>query len=258
MSYEKRRIFYSGFSDDVVQSADQSKSVPQGYQWIKKGLLFRLGELLLYPIAFVFGEAYCRLFLHVSFKNRSVLRKAGRKGYYLYANHTQPVGDVFIPALACAFRHIYVIVSPANLGIPLIGRLLPMLGALPVPSDAAGMTRLNEAVSARCRQGNAVVIYPEAHVWPYCPFIRPFPSTAFRYPVKDDAPSFCMTSTYSRRLFGRRPKQTVYIDGPFYPPEEGSVRQKRDRLHDEIYGCMLERSRSSSYAYIEYKEAEKQ
>ena len=43
-----------------------------------------------------------------------------------------------------------------------------------------------------------ILIYPEAHIWPYYTKIRPFPSTSFRYPIKFNVPSFSITTTYQK------------------------------------------------------------
>lgn len=72
------------------------------------------------------------------------------------------------------------------------------------------------AVKTRIEEKNAVIIYPEGHLWPYYTGIRPFENTSFRFPVELNVPSFCMTTTYTGKQ-GKKPKITIYIDGPFYP-----------------------------------------
>jgi len=56
------------------------------------------------------------------------------------------MGDIFIPVRALDLKRVYIAASPANLGIPVIDPLLPMLGALPLPNVIAGMKKLNEAI----------------------------------------------------------------------------------------------------------------
>lgn len=68
----------------------------------------------------------------------AVLRQCAKSGCFLYGNHTQPVGDAFIPVRALAPKRSYVVVSPANLGIRVLGPLLPMLGALLIPNSIRG------------------------------------------------------------------------------------------------------------------------
>ena len=119
---------YSSFADDFVRTKDQYHRLPEDYRWIRTDVRSRFLSALSYGAALVISSVWCRVALHVRLRDRRLLR-AARDGAFIYANHTQPVGDVFIPALASFPRRIYTVVSPANLGIPVIGRILPFLGA---------------------------------------------------------------------------------------------------------------------------------
>ena len=102
-----------------------------------------------------------------------------------------------------------------------------------------------------------VVIYPEAHVWPYYTGIRPFPASSFRFPVECGAPVFVMTTTYQKRKTGRTPKAKIYVDGPFWPDDSLKKKERQQHLRDQVYACMTERSKNSTYDYIRYvKEGE--
>jgi len=247
---------YRSFDEDFAQAKDQDYKVPPDYKWIKTGLFDRILSALIYGAALVFSNVYCRLFLHVRFKNTKVLKKASGDGIMLYANHTQLIGDVFNPALACFPKRIYTVVSPANLSIPVIGKILPYLGALPIPDSLAEMKEFNSAIKTRISQKKCVVIYPEAHVWEYCTFIRPFSDTSFKYPVKNSCPVYCMTTTYQKRRWGRKPAVTAYIDGPFYPDESLPQKERASKLHDEVMEQMKKRSENSTYEYIRYEKEE--
>lgn len=136
---------YSSFADDFVTTKDQDHRLPEDYRWIRTDVRSRFLSALSYGAALVISSVWCRAALHVRLRDRKLLR-AARDGAFIYANHTQPVGDVFIPALASFPRRIYTVVSPANLGIPVIGRILPYLGALPIPDTLGGMRGFTEAV----------------------------------------------------------------------------------------------------------------
>ncbi len=250
---EKR--YYKSFSDDFVSSKEQSFCLPDDYQWIRTDLSYRFLSAFFYALALAFSSVWCRLFLHVKFKNRRALRKV-RDGAFIYGNHTQPVGDVFIPALASFPRRIYTVVSPANLGIPFIGRILPYLGALPIPGTLHGLGRFSGAVGRRIEQKKNVVIYPEAHVWEYYIGIRPFSETSFSYPVKLDKPVFCMTTVYKKRRVGHKPSAIVYIDGPFYRNNDESLRKQAKQLHDAVFECMQRHSLESDCQYIIYEKTD--
>lgn len=251
---EKSKIYYyKSYDDDLVKSKNQDYKLKENYKWIKDNILYKICSEVFYFIAYIFGFFYCKFVLHVKVKNRKILRKYKKQGYFLYGNHTQPMGDVFIPAYACNNKRIYVVVSEANLGVAGIGKLLPMLGALPIPNSIKNIKKLWEAIERRIKQKKCVVIYPEAHVWPYYTKIRPFSSTAFKFPVKCDTVSFCMTTTYYKRKFGKKPGIIVYIDGPFIQDEKLSEKENEEKICKEIYKCMTNRSKNSTYEYIKYK-----
>lgn len=245
--------YYKSFGDDFVTSANQSMSVPQDYTWIKSDFASRIKSGVVYAAALVFSLFYCKGFLRVRFKNKKVFKQCRKEGYFIYCNHTQPLGDVFIPAMPVFPKRIYTVVSPANLGIPVIGKILPYLGALPIPDTLSGMKKFGDALSERISQKHCVVIYPEAHVWEYYTGIRPFPDSAFKYPVKENAPCYGLTCTYVKSKLFKRPKAYVYADGPFYPDMALPPKERTKKLHDAVYETMCKRAALSDCRYIEYK-----
>ncbi len=246
----KETRYYSSFTDDFVESTDQRFVLPENYRWVRTDPWSKLLSALTYALAVVFSAIYCGLFLHLRVHGRKNLRNV-KGGFFLYGNHTQPIGDVFTPALCVLPRRIYTIVSPANYGIPVIGKALPYLGALPVTETLRGLRELQKAMEYRLQKGNPIVIYPEAHVWEYYTGIRPFPDTSFQFPVKFDKPVLAMTVTYRKSRFFKRPIMEVFLDGPFYGEGE-TVKEKAASLHDTVYKTMQKRSQNSDCEYIRY------
>ncbi len=243
--------YYSSFADDFEESANQNFKLPENYKWVRTDIASKLLSGLIYGLALIFGGAYCKFFLHMKVRGRKKLRGV-KGGFFIYGNHTQPVGDVFIPALCVLPKRIYTVVSTANYGIPIIGKILPFLGALPVVDSLRGAKELSRAIERRLEKGHPVVIYPEAHVWEYYTGIRPFPDTSFKFPAKFDKPSFAMTVTYRKPKHFKRPITEVFIDGPFYPQGD-TAKEKTANLHTEVSSSMQERCKNSNFAYIEYK-----
>ena len=127
-----------------------------------------------------------------------------------------------------------------------------MLGALPIPDSIKDMKKFIEAIETRINQKKCVVIYPESHVWPYYTKIRPFKKGSFKFQVNQNAPAFCITTTYYKRKFGKKPAIKVFVDGPFMVDEELNNKEKIEELSKEIQDCMTNRSKESAYEYIEY------
>ncbi|MCD8010376.1 MAG: 1-acyl-sn-glycerol-3-phosphate acyltransferase [Lachnospiraceae bacterium] len=253
MAARKNIYYYKTFQDDFVESAQQDFTLPEDYTWIRNGRRARLRSAVVYGAGYLFGVLYGKFCLHLKIVRAADWKKYRDQGAVVYGNHTQPLGDVFIPGLVCSPKRCYTIVSPANLGIPGIGPLLPWLGALPIPDNLSQMSSFLRAVQQRLQEKHCVTVFPEGHVWPYCTQIRPYPATAFDYAVKNRVPAFCMTTTYQARRFSRKPKLTVYLDGPFYPDESLSRPQQKKQLRDQVLACMKKRSRNSTYQYVEYR-----
>ena len=265
---EERVFYYASEEDDPIKTDEQEKKVevglPEGYEFIPKNSFVKLYSAMLFRIFKLFGQYYERGYWQAKFYGREKLKKARGKGYVIYANHTNPFHDVFGPALA-ADRRIFTIISPVNLKIPGIGKVLPYIGGLPLGKTTEEKKAFNKAVDERLKQKKVLVIYPEAHVWPYATKVRKFPAgdKSFKYAVRNNLPIFTMTTTYHKRKDKKRgdlPRMDVYIDGPFWPDVALSEDENRAKLAKEAYDSMVKYSKKSSYEYFQYrpKSAKKQ
>ena len=258
---KKERVFYyESEEDDPIKTKEQEKKVevglPEGYEFIPKHWWVRVYSAILFRVFWIFGQWYEKGYWQARFYGREKLKEAKGKGYVIYANHTNPFHDVFGPAMA-ADRRIFTIISPVNLKIPGIGKFLPMIGGLPLGKTAAEKKAFNEAVDKRLAQKKALVIYPEAHVWPYYTGVRKFPAgdRSFKYAVRNNLPIFTMTTTYHKRKDRKKgdlPRMDVYVDGPFWPDEDKSEDENRAMLAERAYKSMKKQAQHSTYEYFKY------
>ncbi|MDO4612122.1 MAG: 1-acyl-sn-glycerol-3-phosphate acyltransferase [Candidatus Saccharibacteria bacterium] len=259
---EERVFYYTSEEDDPIKTKEQEKKqkvlLPEGYEFIPKNPFVKLYSAVLFRGFKVFARFYARFYLHMKIVGREKLKKAKGKGYVIYANHTNPFHDAFSPALV-ADRRIFTIISPVNLKLPGIGKFLPYIGGMPLGTNEAEKKAFNEAVDKRLKQKNCLVIYPEAHVWPYHTEIRKFPAgdKSFKYAARNNLPIFTMTTTYHKsKVKGQeRPDMTVYVDGPFYA-KNGSDDEKRAEMAEWAEKSLKKFAKKSSYKYFEYKKKE--
>lgn len=246
----ERVRYYKSESDDFYESSGYK--LKSGYRWVKSGIFSRIASAAVYAFALFFSLYWCRLRLRVRIVGKEKLKRE-KRGFFLYGNHTQPIGDVFTPALCCFPKRIYTVVGAENLGLPVIGKLLPALGALPLAGTISGMREFERAVMLRIEQKHPVVIYPEAHVWEYYTGIRRFSDDSFRLPAKIKAPVYSFTVTYQKRGKSgkKRPRATVYIEGPFIPAGE-NVREDAAALCASVYGAMKANAVKSDCEYVKY------
>lgn len=258
---EERVFYYESEEDDPIKTSEQEKKVevglPEGYEFIPKNPFVRLYSATLFRIFKLFGQYYERGYWQAKFYGREKLKEAKGKGYVIYANHTNPFHDVFGPALA-ADRRIFTIISPVNLKIPGIGKYLPMIGGLPLGKTPEEKKAFNEAVDKRLKQKKVLVIYPEAHVWPYTTKIRKFPAgdRSFKYATRNNLPIFTMTTTYHKRKDNKKgelPRMDIYVDGPFWPDADKTEDENRAMLAKKAYDSMVKYSKNNTYEYFKYK-----
>ena len=242
----KKKIIYESFDEDVVESENQDCKLKDNYKWIKKNIFYNILSYLVYYIVLIIAFIYCKLILRIHYKNRKVLK--GR-GYFIYSNHTLTLGDVLNPFLINFPRRPYIICSTANLGIPFIGKLLPLGGALPIPNELSKYNEFLKAVEKRCKK-HPIVIYPEAHLWPYYTKIRPFGNNAFHYPVEMNKACYTATTTFQNN------KIIINIDGCFNKKDDLSRKENIRYLHDEVFNSLDKNSKLSNtekYIYEQKK-----
>ena len=257
---EERVFYYDNEEDDPIKTKEQERKekvlLPEGYEFIPKNPFVRMYSSILFRCFKVFARFYARFYLHMNIVGREKFKKAKGTGYVMYANHTNPFHDAFSPALV-ANKRIFTIISPVNLKLPGIGKYLPMIGGIPLGTNDEEKKAMNEAVDKRIKQKKCLVIYPEAHVWPYYTKIRKFPAgdKSFKYATRNNVPIFTMTTTYHKsKVKGQaRPDMTVYVDGPFYPDEKLTDDQNRAKLAKEAYDSMVKWSKKSTYEYFQYR-----
>lgn len=247
-------IYYEDeLNDDFAATRDavKVKALDDGFEY-ERGAFWKAAAFVLHRIVappIVFG--YCAL-RGIKVKNRKALRNISG-GVFIYGNHTQNFVDALLPIFVSFHRRGYVIVNDGAVEIPFLKNLVQMLGAIPLPSSFSSMRMFTKCLSHRIEEGNAVVIYPEAHIWPYYNKIRPFCDNSFTYPIKYGAPALPFTVFYKKSnapFF--RPKITVYIGEPVYPDKSLPVAQARKAMRDAVYDQMC-RMCEGSFEYIKYR-----
>jgi len=114
MEKTKKVYYYKEYTDDMVESKKQNFKLKDDYIWIHNNFIYKIISNIVYFILWIFGILYFKIALRGKIKNKKILKKYKNEGYFIYANHTQPIGDVAIPALASGRKRIYVVINTAN------------------------------------------------------------------------------------------------------------------------------------------------
>ena len=252
---KQKQIYYfsNEQTDEVVDFNVEKLKIDKNYKYERKNLLYKMFSFITYRIfATPAVWFYYKVLKRIKFVNKKILKEHKKGGYFIFANHTMKYGDGFCPALICFPKRPSVIVNADNVSIPFLGKFLQMWGALPLPDTLSATKNFYSAIEHSLLKNNPVIIYPEAHLWPYYTKIRPFPSLAFRYPIKYNKPVYSFTTVYKLKKQNKKPKIEIYIDGPFYHDINIPQKQAQEKLKNEVYKTMQERSKLSDYQYVKY------
>lgn len=259
MDKRKEILYDDELNDEFSLAQITPRKIDESYKYYHKSIFKRITHFFWYrmvftPIAFF----YTKIALHHKVVGRKLLKPYKKKGYFIYGNHTQDIGDAFMPNMLNLPQDFYIIVHANNVSMPFLGKITPSLGALPLPEGMTAYKNFMSAIEKRIEEKCAIVIYPEAHIWPFYTKIRPFVDTSFAYPIRLGTPTFCFTNTYQKRRFSKKPKIVTYIDGPFFPNTELNAKAQRQDLRNQVYECMCERAKLSTVEWIKYtKRSEK-
>ncbi len=248
-------IYYEDeLNDEFSKSSIEPRIIDENYKYVHKNPLWNLCSFVLQNILSVpIKILYAKIKFRIKYIGNEKIKPYKNEGYFIYGNHTQPFADTFIPSIPMYPKRNFLIVNPVNISLKGTGTLVEMLGAMPIPSNKSAMKNFLEAIKQKINKGYAITIYPEAHIWPYYTKIRPFKDVSFKYPVQLEKPAFCITNTY--QSYGKNNKKikiVSYIDGPFFPNKELTLKEQQKELRNKIYNCMEERSKNSNIEHIKY------
>ena len=254
-----RIVYYKDpLTDDFAGTQINQKKVDDNFVYVHENKIWRfLSTIFYFGIAHPIFFFLVKIKRHVRVKNKKVLKKVKKSGYFLYGNHTN-IYDAFIPHTQVSrFKKTYIIANPDAVSIKGTKNIVMMLGVLPTPSSVQSMKNFNAAIEKRIAQKRVIVIYPEAHIWPFYNGLRPFGDISFQYPAKLDAPSIAMVTTYRKPKFKinkkRRPFIDITLSEPIYPNPELSQRENMRYIRDQVYNFMKQTIEStSSPEYINY------
>lgn len=247
------KIYFSTEQDELLPFKKTKIKIDENYNYLPNNLVYNLSSFLTYrllatPYAFI----SFKILKNVKFHNAHLLKHHKKGGYFIYANHTNQFCDGFCPALICFPKKPHIIVDASNISLPIIGKFTKMWGALPVPDNVQATKNFYQAIECVLKKNNPILIYPEAHLWPYYTKIRNFSSTSFRYPVKFNKPVFTFTTIYTKKNFSKKPNIDIYVDGPFYPNNKLNEKQAQQELCTKIFQTLNMRASLSNYEYVNY------
>ena len=247
-------IYYSDpLNDDFNDLGIERKDVPDNYKYKRENPIYNFFAWIEYHIlAKMILGTFC-FFKGIKVKGRKNLKEVRKKGAILYHNHTTIIDAFQVQSYIDTYQRVNIVGFSDALNIPVAKYFVRGLGILPISSNPRKNKKLCDAIKFYLDKGQHILIYPEAHIWPYYTGIRPFLSTSFHYPAKYNVPIVPMCTTYRKGLFNK-PKETIYIGKAIYPKEELSIKENKEYLRDACYNYMVNISSSiNQYKYVNYE-----
>ena len=261
--WKKTKTIYwkDELNDDFDEVGLKRPPVPENFHYIRSNKFANFFYAIIYHgIAKPILGTYC-LFAGIRWKNKKYLKELKGQGAYFYANHTA-ITDVFkLQSFVFFFgRRINILGYSDTLSMPkFVYKLAWIVGYLPIPlkGDLKNLVALTDACNYYINKKQYVLIYPEAHIWPYYTKIREFTAASFTYPSRSNTPIVPIVTTWRKPLIGKKPKQTIYFCHPIFPKEGDTAANNKQYLRDQCLKAMKEVSEKiPQYEYIKYIKVE--
>lgn len=263
---DKRKVIYYSdeLNDEFSTAVINPRKIDENYDYGGRTFFWKIKHFFLYRIVAVpLAITYLKIVFAHKIVGKEKTKPYKKSALFFYGNHTNTFGDPLVPTFVSWPHETFVIVHPNNVSMPVFGRIMPYLGALPLPDTLQAGKNFMDAIKFHVEKKQSIVIYPEAHIWPFYTKIRPFKDSSFKYPIEYNVPTFCFTNVYTKRRFSKNPKMTTYIDGPFFADETNesgenlSIKEKRANLRNKVYNSMCKRSELNNCELIKYIKVEK-
>lgn len=262
---KKKTIYYKDLlNDDFAGTKSfKYKPLPKNFKFYHKSPIYWFFSGFVYyiiaiPLFWIVGH----LIYGFRIRGKRKFRKThmGKKGFFVYGNHTTIGDGFFVPVWLIPPRRTFVLCSNESVSNKFLRPIETMVGALPLPSYPEQTKPFLEAVEKHIQHGNAILIFPEAHIWPYYTRIRPFPEQSFTYPASLGRPVVATCVTYEKRKILRflPPRAVMHVSGVFEPDMSKPLGERTKLLREAVYTYMVEVSSSlDNYEYIRYLPAPK-
>lgn len=212
------------------------------YRFINRNIFFRIGSwLLFYIIAIPLLDIVSLLFFGLKIHGKKNLRYL-KGGAVTVTNHFHYLDS---PMVACTLfpRKPLFATLKSNLEIPVVRRLIRLLGGVPIPESPKALHAFMESMRTQLLKGRIVHFYPEASLWPWHNELRPFRNGAFHLAVKSGVPVIPMVFTFrdSKGLlskFRKKPLVDLNIGKPEYPAQSGTERSKILEMRSAVHNAM--------------------
>ncbi len=214
------------------------KEINENYNFINKNIFFRFFSFILRFIAIMFMGPWIKHRYKLEIVGKENIKLVKKKGVIVTVNHVHNFDNLLVGTRLLHHRKCYFITLKDNINMPLVGFFLRSLGGIPIPSSLKAMPSFEKSVDELLKKKKAVIICPEASLWPYYRGVRPFKKGAFRFAVKNNSPVLPVVISFRRKLRKKAAKKgkekykyyfTVHVGKPL---EQDATLERRAQVVD--------------------------
>ncbi len=265
---DKQRVYYYSdeLNDDFGNVTFKEKYIlPNDYNYKRNWIQQIFGPIIFWGLCHTILTGYC-IFNGTKVKGRENVKafykvcKEMDTGGFIYGNHTANQDAFDIQALVIRRKMVNVIANPDMLSSKFLGAIVKMLGLIPLATSVKGQANMMKGMEYYLKKKKqSIIIYPEAHIWPYYTKIRPLRVATLHYPAKFNTPILPVVTCYRKpRRKNGKPKRTLIVGKPIAPLKDKSSIENKKYLWEELTKQMNEISSSfPQYEYIKYIKVDK-
>lgn len=254
----KRIIYYSDeLNDDFGNIELKKDDVSEKYKYERNFFEKTFGNFLYWCVAKPILGSYSlikgmKIEGKENLKEYYKLLKEMNTGGFIYANHVSNEDAFYIQCLIINKKRVNVIANSNILSSKILTFFTRQLGYIPLANSLKGQAKMMKGIEYYLKNRKEhILIFPEAHIWPFYTKIRPFKSAAFHYPAKYNTPVLPIVTTFKeRKNKNKKPRKVVKICKPIVPNKDLDSKSNKEFLRNETYNSMV--AASLSYKQMEY------
>ena len=189
------------------------------YSYECNNVFFLIFALFIRTLALVVIPVWAKAVSGYRISGRQNLRKVRGSGVVIIANHVHHLDAPLICGCMNRFRKTRIISLGENFDIPVVGKLIRALGAIPLGGDFAGRQKFNETIEKLLKKKKHVLFFAEGALWPYYKGIRPFMSGGFRFAARLGVPVLPVIIVFEGAEGGGRKRLRLHVGRPLMPEE---------------------------------------
>lgn len=246
--------------------APMDREIGENYNFLNKNIFFRLWSRLLRRVGIIFMGPWIKRRYKLKIVGKENIKLVRRKGVIVTVNHVHNFDNLLVGTRLLNHRKCYFITLKDNINMPFVGFLLRSFGGIPIPTDRHALPAFEKSISELLKKKKAIIICPEASLWPYYRGIRPFKKGAFRFAARNNAPVLPVVISFRRKLRKKQAKRgnikykyyfTVFVGKPLYANENLKPNDRIIELSERTHK-FYEETMNSFYEEEEQMEREYQ